>query len=478
MANRFSSPNQQFANSAGVPYAGGKLYFYASGTSTPLATYTNQALSTPNANPVILDSAGRAGNIFLQDLAYKVTLTDSADVQVWTADPVYSSDFSTIAQFTTTAGSPNGQLAGTAGSSGVPADACWDRTNNILYVCTTTGTSSTAVWTAVNAGATQNIIPTPQGYLTPVSGTPVIVSDSASATSVFYTPYVGSLIPIYNGSSFVPFSFSELTMTLSASQAANAIYDLFVFSNAGVPTLAVGPAWTTATAGSGARGTGAGTTQLTRISGIWVNAVSMTGRNGATTYSISANQATYVGSIFMDSVAGQVTCHRSYGQSRKWGIWNAYNRVPLYLKAGDATASWTYSTNTVRPSNNNTANSLSVFCGLAEEPFNLVQSQLIYAQTAASAVGGSTQIRSGLGWNSTTAYSGHVNENSVLATTNFGTPTILIGAGSGAPARLLQVPALGVNVVTSLESTPSVAGGSGIFTGTEASMVLSAQWRG
>jgi putative ABC transport system permease protein len=35
----------------------------------------------------------------------------------------------------------------------------------------------------------------------------------------------------------------------------------------------------------------------------------------------------------MDGTNGQVTCHRSFGQSRKWGLWNAYNRRPLYLKA-------------------------------------------------------------------------------------------------------------------------------------------------
>jgi hypothetical protein len=60
MANRFLNPNVQFSNSAGVPFAGGTLSFYASGTSTPLATYSNQALTIANTNPVVLDSAGQA----------------------------------------------------------------------------------------------------------------------------------------------------------------------------------------------------------------------------------------------------------------------------------------------------------------------------------------------------------------------------------------------------------------------------------
>jgi hypothetical protein len=87
MANRFYSPNQQFCDTTGAPYAGGSLAFYASGTSTPLNTYSDAALTIPNTNPVVLDSAGRAGNIFLQNLAYKVVLSDANSNPIWTDDP-------------------------------------------------------------------------------------------------------------------------------------------------------------------------------------------------------------------------------------------------------------------------------------------------------------------------------------------------------------------------------------------------------
>src|SRR6185369_459996 len=53
-----------------------------------------------------------------------------------------------------------------------------------------------------------------------------------------------------------------------------------------------------------------------------------------------------------DSSAGQVTCHRAWGQSRKWGVWSAYNRQPLYLKAGDSTGA---GSTTVIPSTPRTA---------------------------------------------------------------------------------------------------------------------------
>lgn len=53
---------------------GTKLYWYESGTSTPLATYSNEALTTPNANPVLSDSEGRFPSIWLQDASYKLVM--------------------------------------------------------------------------------------------------------------------------------------------------------------------------------------------------------------------------------------------------------------------------------------------------------------------------------------------------------------------------------------------------------------------
>ena len=252
-----------------------------------------------------------------------------------------------------------------------------------------------------------------------------------------------------------------------ASHAANQIYDVFVFSNAGVLTLVTGPAWATPTAGSCTRGTGAGTTELTRLLGFHVNNVQITGRNGATTYTIGANLATYLGSIFMDGSNGQLTCHREWGQSRKWGIWNAYNRQPLYLKAGDPTASWPYQTNTIRASRNQATNSLTVFQGLAEELYHLAFVQKISTAVAAVLENGSN----GIGWNSTTAISG-MRGWVGHGTTGGANPTEAQGH-----AQYLAVPALGINVVTALETSPA-AGGTVTWHGGEDDMVLSVRWRG
>lgn len=77
-------------DSNGAPLAGGKLYSYAAGTSTPLATYQDEQLTTPHTNPVILDASGEA-TIFIEDgVAYKFNLTDALDVQQnnWPVDNI------------------------------------------------------------------------------------------------------------------------------------------------------------------------------------------------------------------------------------------------------------------------------------------------------------------------------------------------------------------------------------------------------
>ncbi len=418
-----------------------------------------------------LNSAGRAATqIFLQDLQYKVTLENSAGSIIWTADPVYASDYSTYAQAYSYAGTPNGNVAGTAGSGTVPADMVWDRTNNILYVCTTTGTSSTAVWTAVNATAATQATPYPQGRLTPTSATPVLATDVSSTTALVYTPYVGNLVPIYNGSSMAPTTFSELSLGLVSAHAASTIYDLFVFSNSGVVTLVTGPAWSVSTAGSGARGTGASTTQLTRLNGLWVNTVQITGRNGSTTYTIAANMATYVGSIFIDGTAGQLTCHMSWGQSRKFGLWNAYNRVPIVLKAGDSTAAWTYATATTRSSNNAAANKLTVFSGLAEEIYALEMNQRVDMSIAANGAGQLRTVQFGIGVNSTSSLSSYavagMQENGTSA----------VGSSTSYSTRHILTPAIGIQDISALEVGNSI--GTWTFYGTETQMVLSATWMG
>ena len=69
----------QFFDANGNPLAGGKLYTYAAGTTTPLATYTDQGGLTPNANPILLNAEGKA-SVWLGSAKYKFVLYNASDV--------------------------------------------------------------------------------------------------------------------------------------------------------------------------------------------------------------------------------------------------------------------------------------------------------------------------------------------------------------------------------------------------------------
>lgn len=78
-------PKTQFLDAAGAPLAGGFVYTYQAGTTTPQATYTDVTGSTPNSNPVVLDARGEA-NIWLGEATYKMTLCNAQNVEIWTVD--------------------------------------------------------------------------------------------------------------------------------------------------------------------------------------------------------------------------------------------------------------------------------------------------------------------------------------------------------------------------------------------------------
>jgi len=80
-----------FLGTTGLPLAGGKLYTYQAGSSTPLATYQDYNGLIPNANPIILGTDGRiSGEIwFSAGYNYKLVLKDSNDVLIATYDNLY-----------------------------------------------------------------------------------------------------------------------------------------------------------------------------------------------------------------------------------------------------------------------------------------------------------------------------------------------------------------------------------------------------
>ena len=78
----------QLLDNSGNVLSGGKIYTYAAGTTTQVATYTSNNGITANSNPIILNSAGRVPyEIWLTDgQNYKFVLKDSNDVLIGTWD--------------------------------------------------------------------------------------------------------------------------------------------------------------------------------------------------------------------------------------------------------------------------------------------------------------------------------------------------------------------------------------------------------
>lgn len=79
---------QQFFTDAGALAAGYLLYTYAANTTTPQATYSNKAGTSANANPIVLDSQGRATIYLSPTLTYDYVLKTAAGVTVWTQEDV------------------------------------------------------------------------------------------------------------------------------------------------------------------------------------------------------------------------------------------------------------------------------------------------------------------------------------------------------------------------------------------------------
>lgn len=239
----------------------------------------------------------------------------------------------------------------------------------------------------------------PQGRLTLVTATPVMVSTQAAKTSMIYTPYVGDQAPIYDGVNMLPTTFAELSVATTdtaknpAAIGASKVNDWFLWSDAGTLQISHGPDWTSDTARSAG-------TALVMVKGILLNSVSIT--NGP-----AASRGTYLGttrsnaSSQLDWIIGGSA---SGGTAAFLGVWNAYNRVSVLAQVTDSGTAYTYSSATVRQARASAGNQASLVVGLQEETAVVAYSHR--EQTVAVAGAG---IGVGIGLDSTSTYSAAQN---------------------------------------------------------------------
>lgn len=317
----------------------------------------------------------------------------------------------------------------------------------------------------------------PQGRLTLVSATPVMTSDQTAKTTVYYSEYIGNLVPIYDGSNMKSYTFNNLSAILdSTNHKLENLYDIFAYLDT-TAKIGVSPAWSNAatitvtiatpavvswtshglaegapvifttsgalptgiTAGTtyyvgrspGAnsfnistsvanaaagtfvatsgtqsgthtgtnhtttRGTGSGTTELELKNGLWTNKNAITlYNNSVATSSISANQATYLGTIYCTANGQTGMAYKPAaaggGTANILGLYNAYNRVPILAVSRDSTASWTYAVTTWRAANGNVANRISFVDGLQQSMIDAMQ--MYHSNGSSTTAGGGTNL--------------------------------------------------------------------------------------
>ena len=315
----------------------------------------------------------------------------------------------------------------------------------------------------------------PGGYPTLVSGSPQITSDQASKTVIYYAQDAHNAFPIIRNGVIHAVYFDEPRLVLSSAHEANAIYDVFGVERSGNGHIVTGPKWSNAGAGVGDRGSGGGTTELTRAAGFYVNRWGIPGLNADGSVFIAPGEGTYLFSIFIDGSAGQVTCRVSYGQTRKWALWSAHNKRQIILKGGDSSASWSVGgSGSVRAQNGSSSNSLTSFQGLADGPvaYRLRQAARLVPNQATSAFTG--YVRAGIGYNVTNAYSGKYGQiDDSISNMPASMAITQIRDVSG---EYIAPAAIGINTATACESLSNSL--SQLLYGTEASCLFTAEWMG
>jgi len=225
------------------------------------------------------------------------------------------------------------------------------------------GTANTDSATVQNA----NVLNMCEFRLSGTTAVAVTTADVTAIETLYWTPYKGNRVALYNGTNWVMRSSTELT--LDVPDATNC-YDVFVYDNAG--TVAIESlAWTNITTRA---------TALALLNGVLTKSGDSTRRYVGTFYCTTAGNGQTE-----DSIANRY-------------VWNYYNRVRRPMRVLETTNTWSYATATIRQANASTANQLNFVLGVAED----VISAKVVASVQGSVVAQGAAV--GIGLDDTTAF--------------------------------------------------------------------------
>lgn len=206
-----------------------------------------------------------------------------------------------------------------------------------------------------------------QFRLTLTTAVPEGTVEVTGVATLYWSPYKGNSVALYDGSTWVLRTSAELSIT-NAGLSASKVYDVFVYDSSGTPTLEL-LAWTNDTARA---------TALTRQDGVLV-------KTGATTRRYVGTIRTSAATTFYDAL------------DHRW-VWNYYNRLARPMRVLEATGTWNYTTATIRQANASVLNQLDFVIGVAED---VVSAQvMVGAQNTNVGV----QMSVGIGLDSTSAF--------------------------------------------------------------------------
>lgn len=323
----------------------------------------------------------------------------------------------------------------------------------------------------------------PGGRLTLTSNTPVTTSDVTGASTLYYTPYIGQTIALWDTTlkTWIAYPFAQLSYTLSGLTSGRP-YDVFAaiasktitgatnatpivitsnshgyangdlllisgvegnyaangfrkVANQAANTYELQDLDGNSIAGNGAYSSGGTSYKVTLEALAWTSdtarATALTTQNGIYAQSGALNKR-YLGTF---RTTGTTTTEDS---ATKRFVWNMYNRVLRFMEKEETSASWSYQSSTYRSLNNSTANRLEYVCGLSED---IVRAFCTACMRSSGAVnlGGL-----GIGIDSTSATSAKEASTAAILSTD---------AIGGAWARYTGIPGLGYHYIQALEAT-------------------------